>query len=494
VIDSQLPLLPLVLDNVPPGLRQALAQEGVPAQPRLPGVPEGRFVLFDSQSGPCRWLGPDQVAIDVDRLRRAWKSDPFAALVDRRSRPHEWSVGGQVLREEIARVDKRLVRKRLLGQLCEEIERLGGVWLCVSAYPFPYRSALNFRIDYDEFQPAGFEATLRAVAGNEDCTTHFVCGSTFAPYGEALARLRGLDVGAHGYWHHTYRTAEENRRNIRRGIDTLRESGLEPSGFVAPHGRFHPALLTALEQLGITHSSEFGLAYDELPFFPENGHVLQIPIHPVCLELFIEAVKRAAPAATQGLPLDPAACQQAVANALDYFADTAQEKYRAGEPLFFYGHPTGPWSSDPHVLERLLSTAASFGALWRTTLTEFGAWWRVRGGVRLSVTRQGEELVVTTPNAPSDYQIGIEYHRGRHVARMPLAERVVRFSPVALAYETRAVQSGIRPVRIDGGHGLRDRFKRLIDWERVTPVAEIAPNNWRNWTKRALRRLTSGPR
>ncbi len=70
----------------------------------------------------------------------------------------------------------------------------------------------------------------------------------------------------------------------------LRSAGIEPSGFVAPHGRFNRTLLIALEMLGVTHSSEFGLAYDELPFAVGSGAVLQIPIHPVCLEIFLEAV------------------------------------------------------------------------------------------------------------------------------------------------------------------------------------------------------------
>ena len=60
------------------------------------------------------------------------------------------------LSEVIALFDKRLRPPTVLEQLCEEIELSGGIWLRVAAYPFPYRSALNFRIDYDEFHPAAF--------------------------------------------------------------------------------------------------------------------------------------------------------------------------------------------------------------------------------------------------------------------------------------------------------------------------------------------------
>ncbi len=77
--------------------------------------------------------------------------------------------------------------------------------------------------------------------------------------------LRGFDVGSHGYRHHTYHFAKDNLANVRRGIGVLRQAGLEPSGYAAPHGRFNRGLLAGLEELGVTHSSEFALAYDELP-------------------------------------------------------------------------------------------------------------------------------------------------------------------------------------------------------------------------------------
>ena len=58
----------------------------------------GRFVLFDgrsvaaARSPPCS--PPEHVAIDVDTLRRGEPFDPFAALIDTRSRhAASWTVG-----------------------------------------------------------------------------------------------------------------------------------------------------------------------------------------------------------------------------------------------------------------------------------------------------------------------------------------------------------------------------------------------------------------
>ncbi len=483
--NERLPLLPLILDPVPTGLRQALAQEGIPTRERRPGPPEGRFLLFDSGLGKPEPPAAGQVGFDVARFRSGSREDPFEALVDERSARAVWHVGGLALAEEIARVDKRAVRRRVLERLRTKIEHAGGIWLRVAPFPFPYRSALNFRIDYDEYDPADFQATLDAVAGHERATSHFVSGAAYEGAPEALARLRGLDVGSHGYWHHTYRTGEENLKNIGRGIDVLRAAGIEPSGFVAPHGRFHRRLLLALETLGVTHSSEFGFAYDELPLFVSSGKLLQIPVHPVCLGLFLDAARRRAESSS---PPAEAAVREAVDRAIGYFEQVIRARYHGGEPLLLYGHPTGRLGRHPEVLREVFKTAAACGALWKTTLSEMNRWWRARARVRLTVTRHEGEYVLIVNRAAQGFRVGIEYCRGPHVALLPLDRHVARFTPSTLAYETRGEPPSVRPVRIDRPQGLRARVRRLIDWERVTPIGEISGGGWRNWMKRTLRR------
>ena len=484
--NKRLPLLPLILDGAPQGLRHALSQEGVPTIDRRSGPPAGRFLLFDSRAGKRDPPGAGQIAVDADVLRGQFDEDPFLALLDERSSSFAWQSAGLTLTERVARVDKRAVRRQLLGRLRATIERAGGIWLRVSAFPFPYRSALNFRIDYDQYDPGDFDATLKAMAGNEQATSHFVVGSAYEGAPDALARLRGLDVGSHGYWHHTYRTAEENLRNISRGIEVLRAAAIEPSGFAAPHGRFHRRLLVALETLGVTHSSEFGLAYDELPFFVAAGDILQIPIHPVSLGLFLDAARRDAEDRSREAH---AAVDAAADLAVDYFDRLAKSRYQSGEPLFVYGHPTGRLGRYPQVLRRVFDTTSHFGALWKTSLTEFSNWWRARQRVRLTVTRRRGQYAVAVGRSVSGYRVGVEFCRGQHVALMPLDARVVRFSPSALAYETRGAGPHVEPVRIDRPEGIRGHVRRLIDWERVTPIEEIGTGDWRNWTKRTLRRL-----
>lgn len=479
---KDIPLLPLVLDNIPRGLRQALIQEGIPCRDRRPGPPEGRFVLFDSRT-ETRWaLSPGQVAVDVDRLREGWNEDPLEMLSDGASSRYEWEIDGLTVTEEIARVDKRHVRRKVLDRLRRRIEASGGIWLRLSPFPFPNRSAFNFRIDYDAHDPHDFQATLEAVAEHRHATSHFINGAAYEPHPKSLRLMRGLDVGSHGYWHHTYQTVDENVRNIRRGIDTLRSARIEPSGFVAPLGRFNGQLLQALRKLGIGHSSEFALAHDELPFFPTTGNLLQIPINPVCLGLFLDAAERSGMQSASEI-------DRVIDVAGDYFDRVVRSKYRLGEPIFLYGHPTGRLGRYPRVLHRIFDTVSQCGSVWETTLTEFADWWRVRAQARLSVKRERGRFVVRIQQQPDAYRLGIEFWRGEHVALLPMRGRVVRFSPSTLAYEKRTDTPPFQPVRVDRPEGLRGRVRRLIDWERVTPIEEIGSGNLRNLAKRTLRKM-----
>ena len=76
--------LPLLLWKTPPGLELILAQEGVAFEtvkdPHRFAFRGGRFVLYDgrviSPAALGGFVGPDQVAIDIDGLRRGEAVDP----------------------------------------------------------------------------------------------------------------------------------------------------------------------------------------------------------------------------------------------------------------------------------------------------------------------------------------------------------------------------------------------------------------------------------
>ena len=490
--NAELPILPLLLHEVPPGLVLALRQEGVPtaplSRPATAPAARGRFVLYDSRRCAPRLLAallaPGQQVIDVASLRADFPFDPFEALASHESRLARWDVDGVSLHEHVGRYDKARVRRKLLAQLRQRVEACGGLWLRIAAYPFPYRSAFNFRIDYDECDNGDTPCVLRQVASHADCTSHFVCAGPWLGSPEVLGPLADWDVGSHGFHHHTFQDAAENRANVERGIDALRSLGIEPSGFAAPYGRWGPELDEALADLGVSHSSEFGLAHDDLPFSPWRGplhgvrdpgrssEVLQIPIHPVCLGLFLEAGQRSED------------------RAIEYFCRIARAKYAAAMPLFFYGHPTRRLGKYPLLLPALFESVSSFGALWKTTLSRFAHWWRVRAATSFTVwpAAEGFEVLVRAPEIR--YPLALEYCRGEHVAVLPVEGKSLRFSPGAVGFERRAGLDDLpNPADSLEPHGLREALRRYVDWEIVTPVDEIKTRGPRTLLKKGLRYL-----
>ncbi len=489
MISQPLPLLPLVLDDVPRGLRQALAQEGVPFVERRNGTAEGCFILYDSHRGAGRPPGPGQKAIDVDLLRRRAVVDPMFAVLDFRSARTQWEFGGLTLTEYVSRVDKRAYRREMMQRLRAAVEEAGGIWLRVAPFPFPYRSAFNLRIEHDHYEAQEFATLLGALAGYEDAVTHFVGGSPFQGFHQPLKHLAGGDVGTHGYHFHTYRTEPENRQNIERGMEVLRAAGLVPRGFAAPGGRCNAGLLDALVASGIDYSSEFGMAYDELPFHPLTSDLLQIPVHPVCLGAFLQAAAAGIDEPTAGAA---EANALAVATAIDYFRELVRVRYRAGEPVFLRGHCAGGFGTHPEVLREILAQLDSFSVMWRTTLAQFADWWRARAQVRLTVRRRNEDFLVQVQGRTDGFPLGIEYLRGRHVALMAADEPVFQFSPSALAYEHRSCRPIAPVVRIDGPHGIRAQVRRFLDLDDLENPGNEEVGGLKAWAQRTLRRLRAG--
>lgn len=487
-LDRSLPILPLLLDDVPPALEWMLDQEGIPWERQHPTEPRGQFVLYDSarKKRPKPFVG--QAAIDVAPLRVGHLRDPFDVYLDTTAAVHTWRIDGFELREEISAVDRQELRTQLLSAIRKEIEERGGLWLRKADAPYPLRSFFCLRLDHDEFVPDDFQAVMNALRGYEHAVSHYVCGSSYEGFPQALARLKGMHVGGHGYWHHTYRSPAENRENIARGLDVLRKGGLEPDGFVAPHGKCPAGLLAVLGELGMRHSSEFGLAYDDRPFFPPGSEVLQIPTHPVCLGLFLDALKPP-PGAKEATPrgVGPQETRKAVESAARYFEDYIAAAYRTGEPAIVYCHPDGRLGRHPQVVRRILAAADRMDGLWKTNLAELTDWWKLRQETKVTVYRRADGLVTAREGAPAGSKLALELWRGTRVALLPLTEPAGLVRWDGLVFERREERPARRHLRHDRPHDLREQFRRHIDWEKTTPVGAIRRNSWQGWAKWILR-------
>lgn len=484
---SPLPYLPLLLWGTPPGLDLALAQEGIPFQkvrePHPLAFQGGRFVLYDgrriARSALRARLSPDHIAIDIDKLRDGQPVDPFRALVDLRAAYHSWNSGGFDLTERVSRFPKAAIRERLIAKLRHSVNAAGGVWARLATFPFPYQSAFNLRADLDEAAVDDYARFARARKPLEDCCTHFVSTHAYGNKPAVLQDLHRFDTQSHGHYHVIYRDPNANRRNLLRAHTLLRDSGFEPNGFAAPHGRWNPGLDSVLETLGYSYSSDFQLGYDDLPFFPWLGDryskVLQVPIHPISEGLFFDA------GASRG---------RIVA---DHLVQTVRARIDAGEPAFVYGHPERRLGRYPEILAALADAIEGEPLLWRVTLTEFAAWWRYRASRRWSLLAKSEperRLEVQFDDWSPDFPLALEVIRGPHVSTIPLNNPLTPFRADELTYSRRDPRiDHFAPRIVPRPHhlSLKSAVRQAIDWETVTPLDDLPAQSLADRVKKGLR-------
>ncbi len=421
---------PLLLWKTPPGLELILAQEGVAfetiEEPRPFSFRTGRFVLFDSRavakSELSRLLTPQHVAIDIDALRDREPVDPFVALVDQHAARATWALESGTVSERVGRFPKAWIRRRLVDKLRRAIQRAGAVWIRLAPFPYPYRSAFGLRVDLDEPAPGDYHRYARALGSLAECCTHFVSTHAYGHSASVLSDLRRYDTQSHGHYHHVYRDPEANRNNVERADRILRGCGFQPHGFAAPHGRWRPSLDDALEDLGYSYSSDFQLGYDDLPFYPWKAdrfsRILQIPVHPVCEGLFLEA----------GVE-DP----EVIGN---YMRRLIASKLAAGELAIVYGHPERRLGAMPQILKAIASAVEHEPLVWRTTFTELSRFWRWRGERRwLVIPRDRDRLEIQFDEWDRKYPLALEIQRGRFRSLLPLAGPRTTLPLDDLAYE-----------------------------------------------------------
>ncbi len=346
----------------------------------------------------------------------------------------------------------------------------------LAPFPYPYRSAFGFRADLDEPFADDYFRFAAARAPLDDCCTHFVGTHAYAHHPSVLRDLEAHDAQSHGHFHHVYRDPEANRRNLERAHRILVSFGLEPTGFAAPHGRWNAGLDDALEDFGYLYSSDFQLGYDDFPFFPWKGdrfsRVLQIPVHPVCEGLFLEA------GITDGRAIG------------EYLAAVVAARLDAGELAVAYGHPEHRLGRMPEVLRMLSDVVDSNSMVWRVTFARLARWWRWRAERRwLVIPREDQRLEIQFADWDAEYDVALEIHRGEFFCSLPVTGPRMSLSQSGLAYErSRGAAALPEPPELERpAPSLKQAIRQAIDWETVTPLTEIPHSSLSNRVKRSLR-------
>jgi hypothetical protein len=263
-----------------------------------------------------------------------------------------------------------------------------------------------------------------------------------------LAR-HGHDIQLHCQRHTTYPDYSRNLNNFRQGKDEMASAGITPVGVVAPFGEWNPNLNRALEELGFEYSSEFCLAYDDLPFRPVLGgrlsKVLQVPVHPICLGRLVAA-------------------RASAAQMTAYFRSVIDLQVARREPCFLYDHPERIAQFSDVLTDVLHYGKERCGSV--TTITDFARWWQRRERFAWTPRMSEKGLEIRAEAGGDDFSVVVE--RDGHYATLPAAPGKYaltalkwRALPEPVPFNPRAVAARAPNLRLKASSSLRRARKTL---------------------------------
>ncbi|HNX91050.1 MAG TPA: formyltransferase family protein [Candidatus Omnitrophota bacterium] len=218
------------------------------------------------------------------------------------------------------------------------------------------------RIDADEYSENNFRSYYPVFKRYNKATSIFFSINSFKEAKGAIidCKTMGVDIGSHGFYHHTYNDYESNRYNLIRAREFLEGLGIDAKGFVSPMGKWNRDLAKALEDEKFKYSSEFAYDYAGFPSYPiidgRYSDVLQIPVFPVAPELFFE--KGYAPG-----------------KIIEYYKEAIDMMRANGVPVIIYAHTNPKFQQVPDLLARICEYAVDRSGLEPISMTGFFEKW-----------------------------------------------------------------------------------------------------------------------
>jgi hypothetical protein len=180
----------------------------------------------------------------------------------------------------------------------------------------------------------------------------------------------------------------QNELDFEKGRKLLVENRIKVNGYAAPYGEWSEDIGELIEKFEFQYSSEFGYAYDGLPFYPilnnRKSSVLQIPVHPISTNRLIHAGTDSK-------------------NLIKYFSDLMDNKIYNFEPLFFYTHP---FEKEYDFFDQLFQEINK-RKMHKTTLAEYSKWWKERLKKNWNMKYENGNLILDTDNKDESYFVRV---------------------------------------------------------------------------------------
>ena len=374
-------------------------------------------------------------------------------------------------------------RRAFVAALQKAFWSLGLPYVRLSYYPAAYDGLFCFRMDFDNFIEEDFNNTCGLIKRYPGIVSCFVNMKSFEGKAREVRRLSdgAGTIGSHGYIHHVYDRYAQNRWNVERAEELLKQCGVSTRGFSAPHGLWNPLLQRVLEEKNYSYSSEFTLNYDDLPFFPvvhgKASSVLQVPTHPVCEGVFMERYGFDESMIT------------------GYYSKVISEKMAAFEPALIFGHPDGRIGRHPQIFHQLMTEVGRWPHSWKTDLDSWTEWWRDRSSWTFDLAWEDG---LKTRSFPADPRASLEFFfPNRSRLKLKAAELVTALPEKELLKRASRIEPVVsfvreRSARLSPWKRAKGWIKKWLDWETKTPAKDYLLHGPRDWVRFFLRKVFAG--
>ncbi len=204
--------------------------------------------------------------------------------------------------------------------------------------------------------------------------------------------------------------------------------------------------------------------------------VLQIPVHPFCSGIFLEAT-------------DDILVPEML---FSHWKAVFEQKYASADPIIFYDHPT-PWmTAHFDIIDRLFAMAFERRDVWICQMREFADWCLARNRINLSVAQEPFSNTIRISANPFNSSFALNFFRNEAKSLTTVAlkggAQIVNLSDAVFNERNPpfAPSNSMRS-RCSFMEVLKRNAKRALDWETTTPVRELIVSDVQTAVKKLLR-------
>ncbi|MHB1051234.1 MAG: polysaccharide deacetylase family protein [Bacteroidota bacterium] len=275
--------------------------------------------------------------------------------------------------ERVARSSKNALRQLIHSHIEYLHHKRNMPFVHTWYFPNGESSIFTFRIDSDKGSQEEIEQIFRLCEEYHIPATWFLDVRSHESWLSYFRKFSRQEIGIHCYHHSVHKSIVLNKENFEKAKTLLERHEIHPEGIAAPTGEWNHYIGTAIRELGLTYSTEFGYDYDNFPSFPPNGStlspVLQLPIHPICIGSLLRA--RFSPDAMTS-----------------YFKEVIDAKIALSEPICLYHHPT----HDHVEVFKEVFEYIHFRKVSAMSFADYARWWKRRSEHRLTCTIDGTTM------------------------------------------------------------------------------------------------------